>query len=528
MSYSQTWLEDTSSIRGILVEVSISTGGGSALLLYLSSMPYITTSADVTFDPVIANSVQFGETLSLDGSASISYGDIEVYNHNGVYDSWLDPSQYNWVNGTVKVYYGDPKWVCANLAAVRTTFKLVFEGSIEDIDSKSRSYLNIKLRDKAERLNTAITEQTVGIRAEWPDPATQPNIDQVVPLVFGEVFNYEPVLLDPNNLVYQFNQGASERLIEVRDNGVPVYTDYDSGTDLTDGLVSLNLTTSTFQLRYQPAGTITVSVQGVKQSVNLSTGALEATYSNNIAKIIALIVTQYGLSTRRLSASELDLANFSAFSTAVTYPVGYLVTDRENVLDVCQMIAGSVGAQLYLNRDGKLQILRAGVTTGDTSVTITDNDILFDSLEMSEKVPVVASVNLNYAKNWSVQSNLQTGIPDAAKKSFSTEWYNAIYTDGTAQSKYKLEKVTNPKDTALITRAAAEAEATRLVNYYKQPRIKYKFTGTASLISLKLGQPVVLLHSRFGLYNSGSGKSGQVVGLSVDWLKGTVEVEVLV
>lgn len=535
MTYSQTWLDDPNSIKGILAEIIIKDGtSGSPIFLYLSSMPYITTTGDVVFNPIISNKISFSETLSVDGGASISYSDIEIVNLNGVYDSWLDSSVYNWINGSIKLYYGDPRWICNTKTDVLSKFKLVFDGVISDIDSKSRNYLNIKLRDKLERLNTSITEQTVGVIEGWKN---QPNIDQIVPLVFGEVFNYEPVLIDPVNLIYKFNQGPSERLIEVRDNGVPIYI-HDAEipenslitglVDNTEEVVSPDLLNSTFQLRYAPRGTITVSCQGITKSVDLSSGASTNTYTNNIANIIAVIVTQYGQVNKRLTSAEIDLINFYNFSIAAPYPVGYLVTDRENVIEVCNKIANSVGAQIYFNRQGKLQLLRIGVPTSDPALLVNDNNIIFDSFNISDRLPVQGSFNLAYAKNWVTQENLQTSITNEDKKSFSTEWYNANKFDETAISKFNLESISTPKETCLIDRLSAEAESQRLLNYFNQTRTVFSFTGTISLAEIKLGQQVSVAHSRFNLYSGGAGISGQVILVNINWLANTVEAEVLI
>ena len=396
---------------------------------------------------------------------------------------------------------------------------------IADIDSSAREFINIKVRDKLERLNTPLTESTLGTYGTWA--GGQSNQDTIKPIIFGEVFNIEPLLIDPSQIEYMFSNGSSELLIEIRDNGVPVYTNNGTGVILDASPANpIDLTTGKFKLSYKLAGTITISAQGVKNSINLTNGSLvTGTYVNNIANLICLIATQYGKSTTRLTASDLDLTNLAAFAAANTQSVGVVVTDRTNALVVCQDLAASIGAQLFMTRKGKLQLLRIGVPTTDTSVTITDTDILHHSLSMSSKVEVVAATTLGSCKNWSVQTGLLTAIPQQHKDLFATEFISKTSIDTSVQSLYKLDAAPVSKDTLLLRSSEATTEASRLNTYYKTPKIIYKFTGLAKLMSLKLGQAVVLQHNRFNLV---SGKTGQVISLSPNWLNSTIDVEVII
>jgi hypothetical protein len=325
------------------------------------------------------------------------------------------------------------------------------------------------------------------------------------------------------------NNADTERIIEIRDNGVPIYVD----TGLTGAITftaTITLGTGKFKMNQQTAGTITASVQGVKKSVNLSTGAAVASYSNNIANLIAVIVTEYGKTGYKLNAvTEIDLPNFNTFAATNTQPVGIYISGRENVISVCQALAGSVGAQVFMNRFGKLQLLRALTFTGDASVTITDADILHHTLSISERIEVKAGAKVGYCKNWTVQSDLLTGIPQDHKDLFAKEWLVAAAdADATVRTNYRLEEEPEQVDTMLLTTANANAEAIRLRDFFKVPRTIYKFIGKANLLSLKLGQEVQIVHNRFDLYAGGVGRQAQVVSLSPNWLDATIEVEVLV
>ena len=70
----------------------------------------------------------------------------------------------------------------------------------------------------------------------------------------------------------------------------------------------------------------------------------------------------------------------------------------------------------------------------------------------------------------------------------------------------------------------AQAEADRRLNLWKSQRNVYKVNAYANMLTLELGQAVILYGARFGL---DAGKQGMVVGLQSDWVTGRVTVEVL-
>lgn len=519
MAYSQAWLESQTAIRGILVEVTVKDViAGVNVVKYLSNIGYLTEDAITSYLPIITGSVQVTETLSIDGSAGMSFGDIEILNLNGELDDWLDNTKYIWVNRNIQIYFGDPSWVCADLASVHTTFEKVFDGVVADIDSRSFNSLSIKVRDKLERLNTALTENKLGTYGLWASGQT--NQDTILPIVFGEVHNVEPLLINPAELEYLINDGVTERVIEIRDNGMPIYNNI-----LTTG-ATVDLTTGKFKLAKPLAGTCTVSVQGIKRGFNVGSGVAYELYNNNIAAIIALIVTQYGKVSTRLTFSDLDSANLISFSNTCPQGIGIVISDRTNVLIACQQLADSVGAQLFMTRKGLLQLLRIGAPTSDAIVNISTPDIIINSLSIVNRSTVVSSTTIGYCRNYTVQEPLLTAIPTSAKSMFATEWYTRTITDSTVNTNYLLS--TDPvaqKDTALLAAADAVDEATRLNNFFKVPRTTFSFTGTSKLLSLKLGQPVTLTHPRFGL---SAGKSGQVVGLTPNWSDSNIAIEVLI
>ncbi len=482
-----SWLSSPSAFRCILVEASVNVGG-SETTRYLSNRGYVTEAsespANTAYRALIVGGVKLSETLSLETNGALSYGEIELDNTDATLDSWLEDV---WENRSVSVYFGDSRWE-------RSDFRLVFKGMLGGISSQRRERLNLFLRDSLQRLNTPITDSKLG--------GTTPNKDKLIPLTFGECHNVSPLLTDPALHEYQVHGAAIEDIIEVRDNGAPVsVTEY--------------LSTGKFRLAASPVGTITASVQGNKPS----------TYSNQIADNIKYLVKNYGTVANRLTDSDIDSTNFTAFASANTAPIGLYLSDRTNLLEACQQLAGSVGAQVTMSRAGLLQLLRIDFPPSGTPRLLDRNDIVEHKLEVDSKLDVAASVQIGFCKNYTVENNLQTVIPEEHKTLYGEEWLTNTQTDSTVATKYKLLTEPVRKDTLLLRSTDASTEATRRLNIVKDQRIVYKMSCFVSAFDLVLGQAVTLQYPRFGL---DVGVLGVVVGLEPDWMNSRINVKVMV
>jgi hypothetical protein len=485
------WLKSPSSIRCVLVHANV-LSGDIETTRYLSNYNYVTGAADTpantAYLAVLSGGVTVTEKLSIDGSASLSFGDIEI-NNTGSLDSWVNDI---WTNRSISVYVGDPRWA-------RNLFRLVFTGTLAGVGSRARNTLNLALRDKLQRLNTPVTETKLGGATD--------NKDVLVPLCFGECHNVTPLLINPATLQYQVHAGAIESIIEVRDNGVPIS-------------FTANLTIGTFTLNAQPAGTVTCSVQGDK---------LSGVYVTTVCSIVKRIVTGYGQAATRFTTGDLDASNLAAFETANPQPVGLYLPDRTNVLEACAQLAASLGAQLVMSRVGLLRLLKIELPVTGTPTVVTAAEMEERSLNIADKPTIMAAIKLGYCKNWTVQSNLQTGITEAQKNLMALEWLSVTTVNTTVINYYKLTSEPAQADTLLITNVAsnttASTEASRRLALWGMQRTVYGYSGTPALLLEALGGYQTIFNSRFGLENS---VSGQIVGLTQDWLKGRVQLEVLV
>lgn len=493
------WLIDPKAIRQVLLEPVVRpAGAGADVTRYLSTGNFVTGPTDTPSNqfylPMAVANISATETLTLDNSATMSVGDIEIHNPAGERDSWLDDV---WVNRALPAVIGDPHWP-------RSDYRTIFNGVTADIASKSRDKLSLKLRDKLQRLNTALSE--VKLKDIITDPAVLAalsNKDAILPLCFGECHNITPLLVDPAQLEYMVHYGPIEAIKEVRDNGIPVS-------------FTQTVATGRFKLLASPAGAVTVSVQGAKPA---------GTWLTTVAALIQHIVTSYGKATDRFTAADLDTAQLAAFDAAHQQPVGLYIADRTNVINACQQLASSIGAQIVMSRPGQLRILQIDLTAPVSTFTVKPYQILERELSIDLRTDVVAAIKLGFCKNWTLQPGLQTSLSAADKELFDTEWLTSTQIDATVRSLYKLSADPVQIDTLLLRRVDADAEAVRLLNLRKVPRAIYKFTSFAEMLTLELGQVGTLIHPRFGL---AAGKVGMVVSLTPNWANGRVVVGILV
>jgi hypothetical protein len=225
---------------------------------------------------------------------------------------------------------------------------------------------------------------------------------------------------------------------------------------------------------------------------------------------------------------QLDGNNLTGFdNTTVNANVGIYITDRENALDVCQKLASSVGAYVITDITGKLKLVRLETDfVGTATYEVTREDMEETSLQISEKLDVEGSVKLAYCKNWTVQeTGLAGGIPSNNVALFAKEWWYSITKDATTLSRYQQNAEPPQKDTQLITTANADAESLRLLNIKKSPRFIYTATYFSHLLLVELGDYIKITYPRFGL---DLGKTGMVVSIERDWLRGRVNIGVLV
>ena len=463
------WLDDSTAQRVTLYRIGC-LSGGVQVTRRLSSKPFTGPPA-APYTAAIARGLEITQSISIDGDAKLSAGDVEVWNVNGEFDSWFADV---WANQPVEVYVGDVRWD-------ESDFPLRFVGNLADIAyGADRSTLVLKFRDALQRLNTPVSE------AKFADGTLMPG-------AFGEVPNMTPKYDSVTGRWYYHWAGA-EGLIEPRTDGKkrsPDVTD-----DPTNGRFAFNTAIG--------PGAVTCSVQGDK------TGGV---YRNRIAQLVQLLATQYGKESTRMASSDMDTANLTLFDAANQQPVGLAILDRTNVLAAAAQLASSRGAQVIPSMLGKLRLIQYSIPAAAT-LAIPRSMQVQDSLVPVTRTTPAAAVQIRYCRNYTVQSNLQTSLPAEHKQMFATEWQTYTAIDTAVQVTYSQYTDPVPIDTCLLTLADAKAEAERRLAIVKVPRTTYRVELTPGGMLVELGEARNLFSDRFGL---DAGKPGLVTSLTTNF-----------
>lgn len=546
----KTWLETPNKIRAVLViikDVYVPEVDPEDYNLHISS--HGLTVSGRQYLPVL-NKLSIDESISLDYSPTINSGDIEINNSNGEYDHWINAI---WINKTVTIYVGEILPVLNDQSLYLERYQQVFTGIVSDIDLKNRNVINLKIRDVLQEANTSISSEVLGNYYQGSIVPTStynnPYANNLKPVVYGEVNNITPLLIDPSTLQYMVNRDSVESIIEVRDNGVPVqftvdptynvpgYPEWFPGPGWKPYWSGNNA--GTFKLLKTPVGAVTCSVQGTPISIGhtysiedpYSYGRRYNTYKNTAANIISVILDK-ALDT--FSEEGFDPVSFS---TLGTQPVGVYITSRVNMLSLCQEIAKSCGLILTTNRYGRIRLVELALPEdyeifsepASSYPLIEEKDTIYNSLMVDRKLDVIAGVKVGYARNWTIQPSLLTSIPEQHKSLFSTEYLEALSKDAYVASNYKI--TTEPElDTGyLITTDAAQTVSANKLNLYKEQRKILKMTCTTKFLYLEPGDYVRLIASRFDISPATKPYSvGQVISTKPDWIRGTIELGVLV
>jgi hypothetical protein len=478
----KAWLESPTSTPILLVETFADIAGTE------TALKFSVGDYSSEYLPIVSIGVEYVQQLSINLSpTNLSYSDLKIHNPNHEFDYLLN---YVWSNRVIVQKVGDVEWAIDD-------FFTVFTGYITDIDSQDAETLNLKIIDRFQQLNAALNDVVLG--------GTSTNKNVIVPSAFGENFNAIPILVSQATQTYQGHSGGQiEDFNEVL-------------TDAKVRLVTKDLTTGKFSFTTNVGkGMVTTTMQGDK---------FGGVYSKTVATVIQRIVTGYGKVTDRLTAADIDTANFAAFNTANPQTIGYYSTGRENIYPICQFLASSVGAQMVPTMDGKLRLVKIELPAPGVQRVI-DQSYMFqknEELRLVERPPVQPTVVLGFCKNNAVQDNLD-GIPLEHEEMLALEWLKVKSDNSTLRTKYKKTLEPVMRTTALQIESEAQAECDRLRILWSTQRGVYEFVGTSELLDLQLGDGVTLVHP---YYNMSAGASGMVVKLKPNWLKREVLVGVL-
>jgi hypothetical protein len=481
----QAWCEDDDALVNILFEVWPLVNHVPTLLRW-STLGYTSpgTVDPVFYEPGISLDVTPTEAISIEGGASISAGNLEIENLEGSREYLR---QYVWTNRPFTARVGDMRWGVAD-------YRTIMVGQTASLAPKDERTLALHLRDMTERLNAPLTEHKLG--------GDGPNQDSLYPLAFGECHNVTGLVTEL--LTRSFHDGPMEAVKVVRSNALPVDFTSNESVGLCD---------------------ITVDNQGAAVTASIQGDKFGGIYRNTIAALVQRIVTGFGKSGDRYTVDDIDLDNFRDFEASHQQKVGLWVPERMNVLEACDALAGSIGARLCPTIDGKLRLLQIALPAQGSSITIHPHHIVQGTLKLVQPVDPIAAVKIGFCKNWTIQTGLQSDISGVVREMFETEWLTQTAVDDVRKLELKLEGDPAQRNTMLLRRVDARAEAARLLALWGPGRTVYEFTGMPALMRIPVGQGGQIFNEDFGME---AGKEFQVISVSRSWETRRVTVRILV
>lgn len=481
-------------------------GASATTDLYYATAPFTsdasdTPSAQAFTENRIGVPVRLSNRLDLRRGSlqatGTTAGDIEFFTLDGGADAL---ASYLWDGRDVRVLIGFEDYTLAECAEI---FKGTAEGA-----AWNRSTIRIRLRSprfKLERdIQTTLYAGTGGV--EGGDEIK----GKCKPLVYGQVRQQAPVLVDGTNLVYQSHDGSVQAVNAVRDRGVALAFDADYvsyaaliGATIAGGEYGTCLAEGLIRLGASPDGIVTCDVQGD------DSGSLGASgYTSTAADIIRKIVTTKGPLT---DPDDLDTGSLADLNTATSAVVGVSTSlERVSVAAVVDSVADSVGAFIDFTRNGRLRARRLdNPSTATASHTITSIDP--DSWDAQNADIPAHTVKLGYRHYPKTLSGEEAAgsLGDTTRLDFGQGYRDTTSEDASILTLHPSAALYEVQ-TLIDTSGDADTEADRRLALYKPTRHFYEVRVWSGLYVYALGDVVDFQIPRYDLT---SGKNFVVIGI---------------
>ena len=495
-----------------LVEiVAAMDAAGTIATLRYCSQPYTTKPSDTPtntyYDDRIVNPASISRTLYSNGTTSgasrVNYGAVELSNVDGGLD-YILPYSFDGRSLVIKI---------GNEGDAYSAFTTILNGTMEQVEF-TFSKVTILARDKLAIVDMPLQTTLYAGNNTLPngvegvaDIAKSPK-----PLLYGQVFNIAPIMVNSSKLTYQINDGAIASVSAVYDKGIGL-TFHSDETDVANleahnppsGKYSTCLALGYIRVGSLPAGLLTCDATQGASAAN-----------RTVAQVLKAMALKAGVASGDISASDV-----TALDTANNSVIGIWIDGADSAIGAMDKVAQSIGAYFGFDAFG---ILRMGLFTapaGSATLEIDIHNII--SIEHSrtsdtDKGIPAWRVNLTYQKNYNIQDTDLAGAVTAARRSvLSIGALTKSAEDTAIKTQYTLAP-TIEKESLLVDATAAQNEATRLLNLYKVNRDLYTVSIALDLTSTlpDLNNVVNITINRFGL---NSGKLFKIIGIESDYSK---------
>lgn len=290
------------------------------------------------------------------------------------------------------------------------------------------------------------------------------------PIALGRVFNAAAVLVDSANLIYQFNDGAMQEVIEVRDRGVALAfdADYADITTATPGLseYATSLATGYIKLGGSPDGLITGDIKGDSGGPG---------YQENVSFVAEKIARQFG----DFEDSQIDSNSINNLNVLFPYPSGFYTGTSE-------VLTSGLLNEFLLSLDGWWAISRTGqFTVGAfsspeneaSSDSYNETNILNDSFNRLPTIAPIWRFSLGFQRNFSQQDGdaLAASVTAANRRLYSQDYLRNIQQSDSTKTQFPTARDIQ-LDTLLTLEADAETLAQSILARYRVRRDMISFS----------------------------------------------------
>jgi hypothetical protein len=492
------------------ITAAIDAAGTTTVLRY-ASKPYTTkptdTPANTFYDDRITNPASISRSLYSNGTTSgasrVNYGAVELSNVDGGLDSILN---YSFDGRSLVIKIG-------NEGDAYSAFTTILNGTMEQVEF-TFSKVTILARDKLAIVDMPLQTTLYAGNNVLPDgvEGVADIAKSPKPLLYGQVFNIAPIMVNSSKLTYQINDGAIAAVSNVYDKGIALtfHADEPNVSDLEAHDPPSGKYTTCLALGYIRVGSVPTGL--------LTCDATQGAASSNrtVAQVLKAMALKAGIASGDINASDV-----TALDTANSSVVGIWISEPDTAMVAMDKVAQSIGAYFGFDALGSLRMGLFTAPTGSATLEIDINNILnieHRRTNDTDKGIPAWRVNLTYQKNYSVQDFDLAGAVTAARRSvLSLPALTKSAEDTAIKTQYTLAP-TIEKESLLVDATAAQTEATRLLNLYKTSRDLYTVDIALDLTQVlpDLNNVVNITINRFGL---NSGKLFKIIGIESDYLK---------
>lgn len=284
-------------------------------------------------------------------------------------------------------------------------------------------------------------------------------VDQF-PLGFGQVYNASPFPIDPATRTYAVHDGPIQAIDAV----------YDDGVQLGPFQYTVDLANGQFSLLLASAGIITVDFRGD------NTGGYSASTEGVINRLLSRVGNTY--------ATSFDVG-------LPTGAIGYYIQGTTTIGQALDELTEGFSGYWLVDRDATLKFGMYPLPSGLPSVVYTEDDLgLEGKVDYRDDDYLFSSVRYTYRPNWTPNQFTRIGASAAQADFARREALEGSVVDGAPIAEYEYYPSPVLK-TYFVNISDAQTAANRILNLYRQPRIRLETTVPFNE-ALTIGQQVEL------------------------------------